>query len=54
MTNTQAYCELYWTSPVVNTLQGSGCTDTYDSSRKLFKLDEVDMQDAAREVRMNS
>ena len=47
-------CEQYWTSPGGNIPQSSSCTATNHPSRKLFKLDEPDMQDTAGEVRTNS
>ena len=34
--------------------QSSSCTATYDPSRKLSKLEELDMRDTAWEVEMNS
>ena len=37
-----------------NTPQGTNYTATCLPSRKLSKLDEPDMQDTAREARMNS
>ena len=37
-----------------NTPQNSSYMATYHASRKLSKLDEPDIQDTAREVRMNS
>ena len=37
-----------------NTPQDTNCTATYPLSRKLFKLDEPDMQDTAREAGTNS
>ena len=43
-----------WTSPGSNTPQDTNCTATCPLSRKLFKLDEPDMQDTAGEVEMNS
>ena len=50
----QEYYEQYWTSPGVAPPQISSCTATYHPSRKLSKLDELDMQDIAEEVRTNS
>ena len=47
-------CEQSWTSPGVNTPQDSNCTATCLLSRKLFKLDEPDMQDTAGEAVTNS
>ena len=43
-----------WTSPGGNTPQDTNCTATCPLSRKLFKLDEPDMQDTAGEAEMNS
>ena len=43
-----------WTSPGGNTPQDTNCTATYLLSRKLFKLDEPDMQDTAGEAGTNS
>ena len=43
-----------WTSPGRNTPQDTNCTATCLLSRKLFKLDEPDMQDTAGEVGTNS
>ena len=43
-----------WTSPGSNTPQDTNCTATCPLSRKLFKLDEPDMQDTAGEAEMNS
>ena len=37
-----------------NTPQNTNCTATCPLSRKLFKLDEPDMQDTAGEAEMNS
>ncbi len=37
-----------------NTPQGTNCTATCPLSRKLFKLDEPDMQDTAGEAGTNS
>ena len=47
-----ACCVQSWTSPGSNTPQDTNCTATL--SRKLFKLDEPDMQDTAGEAEMNS
>ena len=41
-------------SPGGNTPQDTNCTATYPLSRKLFKLDEPDMQDTAGEAGTNS
>ena len=41
-------------SPGSNTPQDTNCTATCPLSRKLFKLDEPDMQDTAGEAEMNS
>ena len=41
-------------SPGSNTPQDTNCTATSPLSRKLFKLDEPDMQDTAGEAEMNS
>ena len=41
-------------NPGGNTRQSSNCTDTYLPSRKLFKLDEPDMQDTTGEVGTSS
>ena len=43
-----------WTSPGGNTPQDTNYTATYPLSRKLFKLDEPDMQDTAGEAGTNS
>ena len=43
-----------WTSPGGNTPQDINCTATFPLSRKLFKLDEPDMQDTAGEAGTNS
>ena len=51
---TQECCEQYWTSPGGNTPQGTNYTATCLPSRKLSKLDEPEMQDAAGEVGMSS
>ena len=40
--------------PGGNTPQDTNCTATCPLSRKLFKLDEPDMQDTAGEAEMNS
>ena len=47
-------CEQSWTSPGGNTPQDTNCSATCLLSRKLFKLDEPDMQDTAREAGMSS
>ena len=47
-------CAQSWTSPGSNTPQDTNCTATCPLSRKLFKLDEPDMQDTAGEAEMNS
>ena len=44
---TQECCEQSWTSPGGNTPQDTNCMATCLLSRKLFKLDEPDMQDTA-------
>ena len=36
------------------TLRNSSCTDTYQPSQKLSKLNELDMRNTAGEVKMNS
>ena len=54
MAITQERCEQYWTSPGGNTPQGTNYTATCLSSRKLYKLDEPDMQDTAWEARTSS
>ena len=41
-------------SPGGNTPQDTNCTATYLLSRKLFKLDEPDMQDTAEEAVTNT
>ena len=41
-------------SPGCNTPQDTNCTATCPLSRKLFKLDEPDMQDTAGEAGTNS
>ena len=51
--NTQGR-EQYLTSPDGNTPQETNCTATCLLSRKLFKLDEPDMQDTAGEAGTNS
>ena len=51
---TQECCEQYWTSPDANTQQDTNYTATYLPSRKLSKLDELDMQDTAGEARTSS
>ena len=43
-----------WTSPGGNTPQDTNFTATCLLSRKLFKLDEPDMQDTAGEAGTNS
>ena len=43
-----------WTSPGGNTPQDTNCTATCLLSRKLFKLDEPDMQDTVGEAGTNS
>ena len=43
-----------WTSPGGDTPQDTNCTATCLLSRKLFKLDEPDMQDTAGEAGTNS
>ena len=45
---------LRYICPGVNTPQDTSCTVTCLPSRKLYKLDEPDMQDTAREARTNS
>ena len=50
---TQECCVQSWTSPGSNTPQDTNCTATCPLSRKLFKLDEPDMQDTAGEAEMN-
>ena len=42
------------TSPGGNTPQDTNCTATCPLSRKLFKLDEPDLQDTAGEAGTNS
>ena len=49
---TQECCEQYWTSSGGSTTESNSCTFTYHPSRKLSKLDELDMQDTAGEVGM--
>ena len=51
---TQECCEQSWTSSSGNTPQDTNCTATCLLSRKLFTLDEPDMQDTAGEVGTNS
>ena len=43
-----------YTSPDGNVPQDTNCTATYLLSRKLFKLDEPDIQDTAGEAGTNS
>ena len=50
----QECCVQSWTSPGSNTPQDTNYTATCPLSRKLFKLDEPDMQDTAGEAEMNS
>ena len=50
----QECCEQSWTSPGGDTPQDTNCTATCLLSRKLFKLDEPDMQDTAGEAGTNS
>ena len=52
--NTQDCCEQYWTSPGGDTPQGTNYTATCLPSRKLFTLDEPDMQDSAGEAGTSS
>ena len=47
-------CVQSWTSPDGNTPQDTNCMATCLLSRKLFKLDEPDMQDTAGEAGTNS
>ena len=54
MAITQECCVQSWKSPGSNTPQDTNCTATCPLSRKLFKLDEPDMQDTAGEAEMNS
>ena len=54
MAITQECCKLYWTSPGGNIPQNNSYMATYHPSRKPSKLNEPDMWDTAREVRMNS
>ena len=54
MAITQECCVQSWTSPGSNTPQDTNCTATCPLSRKLFKLDELDMQDTAGEAEINS
>ena len=51
---TQERCEQYWTSSGCNTPQGTNYTSTCLPSRKLSKLDELDMQDTAGEAGTSS
>ena len=51
---TQECCEQYWKSPGGNTQQSTNYTATYLPSRKLFKLDEPDIQDTAGEAGASS
>ena len=51
---TQECCVQSSTSPGGNTQQDTNCMATCPLSRKLFKLDEPDMQDIAGEAEMNS
>ena len=51
---TQECREQSWTSLGGNTPQDTNCTATCLLSRKLFKLDELDMQDTAGEAGTNS
>ena len=51
---TQESYELYWTSPGGNTPQTTVVRPLTTYHKKLYKLDEPDMQDTAGEVRMNS
>ena len=44
----------YWISPGGNTPQSTNYTATCLPSRKLSKLDELDMQDTAGEAEMSS
>ena len=46
--------EQYWTSPGGNTQQDTSYTATCLPSRKLYILDDPDMQDTAGETRTNS
>ena len=50
MAITQECCEQYWTSPGGNTPQGTNYTANCLPSRKLYKLDEPDMQDTVGEA----
>ena len=54
MATTQECLGQYWTGPGGNTPQSSRYTATYHPSRKLFKLDELGMQDTAGEVGTSS
>ena len=47
-------CEQSWTSSGGNTPQDTNCTATCPLLRKLFKLDEPDMQDTAGEAGTSS
>ena len=51
---TQECCEQSWTGPGGNTPQDTNYTATCLLSRKLFKLDEPDMQDTAGEAGTSS
>ena len=58
-THTYIYTYIYiyiyiYISSGGNTPQDTNCTATCPLSRKLFKLDEPDMQDTAREAGTNS
>ena len=50
----KSICEQSWTSHGGNTPQDTKCTATCLLSRKLFKLDEPDMQDTAGKAGTNS
>ena len=50
----RAWHRLSKRGPGSNTPQDTNCTATCPLSRKLFKLDEPDMQDTAGEAEMNS
>ena len=50
----QECCEQYWTGPGSNTPIGANCTAIYHLSWKLYKLDETDMPDTAREAKTRS
>ena len=54
MAITQECCKQYWTSPGGNTPQDTNYTATCFPSRKLSKLDELDMQDTAEEAGTSS